>query len=88
MTQIELVLNNPAGLHARPAAQFIQKASAFASKVTIHSGEKTADAKSILAVMSLGLRQGAKFTLLADGPDEVECVAALQALIESNFGEG
>lgn len=87
MTKIELVLNNSAGLHARPAAQFIQKASGFASTVTIQAGERAADAKSILAVMGLGLRQGAKFTLLADGPDEVECVTALQALVENNFGE-
>ncbi|HML35499.1 HPr family phosphocarrier protein [Sporomusa sphaeroides] len=88
MTKIELVLNNSAGLHARPAAQFIQKASGFASTVTIQAGERAADAKSILAVMGLGMRQGAKFTLLADGPDEVACVTALQALVENNFGEG
>lgn len=88
MTKIELVLKNSAGLHARPAAQFIQKASGFASTVTIQTGEKAVDAKSVLAVMGLGLRQGAKFTLLADGPDEAECVAALQALVENNFGEG
>ncbi|WP_371375596.1 HPr family phosphocarrier protein [Sporomusa aerivorans] len=88
MTKIELELKNAAGLHARPAALFVQKASGFASKITVQAGDKTADAKSILAIMSLGLGQGAKFTITADGSDETACVAALQALIESNFGEG
>ena len=88
MTKIELVLTNAAGLHARRAAQFVQKAAAFASKITVQAGDKTADAKSILAIMGLGLGQGAKLTISADGADEAACVAALQALIESNFGEG
>jgi len=88
MTKIEVVLTNAAGLHARPAAQFVQKASGFTSKVTVQAGDKTADAKSILAIMGVGLRQGAKLTISAEGADEADCVAALQTLIESNFGEG
>jgi len=88
MTKIEVVLTNEAGLHARPAAQFVQKAAGFSSKVTIHSGGKTADAKSILAIMGLGLGKGSKIELIADGPDEGECLAALRALVEGNFSEG
>lgn len=88
MTKIELVLTNAAGLHARPAAQFVQTAAGFASKVTIRAGEKAADAKSILAVMGLGLGRGTSFELTADGADEVECITALQKLVISNFGEG
>lgn len=88
MTKMELTLLNAAGLHARPAAQFVQKASGFSSRVTVQAGAKTADAKSILAVMGLGLGQGSSFTVTADGPDEAECLAALKALIESKFGEG
>jgi phosphocarrier protein len=88
MTKIELVLTNAAGLHARPAAQFVQKASSFSSKVTIQAGGKTADAKSILAIMGLGLGQGSKIELTANGPDEAECLAGMRALVESNFGEG
>jgi phosphocarrier protein len=87
MIEIKLVLTNAAGLHARPAAQFIQTAAAFKSKITIQSGSKRADAKSILAVMGMGLGPGAEFLLTADGLDEGECIAALQALVESNFGE-
>ncbi|SMC92215.1 HPr family phosphocarrier protein [Sporomusa malonica] len=88
MTEIELVLTNAAGLHARPAAQFVQKAAAFKSKVIIQAGSKTADAKSILAVMGLGLNLGSAFLLKVDGEDEAECAAELKALVERNFGEG
>lgn len=88
MTKIELTLTNAAGLHARPAALFVQKAAAFSSKVTVQAGGKTADAKSILAIMGLGLAQGSKLELTAEGTDEGECLAALKALIESKFGEG
>lgn len=87
MTQIELVLNNPSGLHARPAAQFVQKAASFTSKVTIAANNRTVDGKSILGVMGLGLAKGVSFILTADGADETECMAALRALVESNFGE-
>lgn len=88
MIEMELALANQAGLHARPAAQFVQKAAGFKSKVSIAAGGKTADAKSILAVMSLALATGMKFTLTADGEDEQACIAALKELVESNFGEG
>ncbi|WP_328793879.1 HPr family phosphocarrier protein [Heliomicrobium gestii] len=88
LTEIQLVLTNPTGLHARPAAQFVQTAARFKSKVRIIAGGKTADAKSILNVMTLGLKHGAAFTVSADGEDEAECLAALQALVESKFGEG
>jgi phosphocarrier protein len=87
MMKIELVLANAAGLHARPAAQFVQKASSFTSNVTIQAGGKTANAKSILSIMSLSLGQGSKIELIADGSDEAECLDDLQALVESNFGE-
>lgn len=87
MIELALTLTNKAGLHARPAAQFVQKAAGFNSKVTIAAVGKTADAKSILAVMSLALTGGMSFTLTVDGDDEQECAAALRALVESNFGE-
>ncbi|WP_328793735.1 HPr family phosphocarrier protein [Heliomicrobium undosum] len=88
LTEIQLVLMNPTGLHARPASQFVQTAARFKSKVQIIAGSKRADGKSILNVMTMGLKKGADFTVSADGEDEAECLAALQALVEGNFGEG
>ncbi|HMM22298.1 MAG TPA: HPr family phosphocarrier protein [Selenomonadales bacterium] len=88
MREVKLQITNPTGLHARPAALFVQAAAGYKSKVRIHGNNKTADAKSILAVMSLGLAQGTDITIVAEGEDEEVCVAALAALITSNFGEG
>lgn len=87
MLKMQLEITNPTGLHARPAASFVQKVASFKSKVRIAGNNKEADAKSIIGVMSLGLNKGVKVTITADGPDEVECLASLKTLIESNFGE-
>jgi len=87
MIEVEVIITNATGLHARPAAQFVQKAASFKSKIKIAGNQKVADAKSILAVMGMGLTQNSKLTITADGEDEEICVRALQELIESNFGE-
>ena len=87
MIEIEVIITNATGLHARPAAQFVQKAASFKSKVKIAGNHKVADAKSILAVMGMGLTQNSKLTITVDGEDEEQCIVALKELIESNFGE-
>lgn len=87
MTEIEVIITNATGLHARPAAQFVQKAANFKSKIKIAGNNKVADAKSILAVMGMGLTQNTKLIITADGEDEEKCIAVLKELIESNFGE-
>ncbi len=87
MTEIEVIITNVTGLHARPAAQFVQKAASFKSKIKIAGNNKVADAKSILAVMGMGLTQNSKLIITADGEDEKECIIALKELIESKFGE-
>jgi phosphocarrier protein HPr len=88
MVEAVLKITNPTGLHARPAARFVQTAAGFRCKVTIRGNNKAADAKSILAVMSMGLNHGAEIALTADGEDERECLDALVALFADNFGEG
>lgn len=87
MTEIQVIITNATGLHARPAAQFVQKAASFKCKVKIAGNNKVADGKSILAVMGMGLIQNTKLTITAEGADEENCIAALKELIESNFGE-
>lgn len=87
MTETTLRITNPTGLHARPAAQFVQKAAEFTSRVRIAANNKVADAKSILSVMSLGLAYGSEIVVSADGQDEEECIEELTALVQSNFGE-
>jgi phosphotransferase system HPr (HPr) family protein len=74
-----LTVIDPAGLHARPAAQFVRTASRFESRITIRAGERTADAKSLIALLGLTIRPQSQVTLAADGPD---ADAALAALLE------
>lgn len=87
MTEIEVIIMNRAGLHARPAALFVQKAATFNCKVKIAGNNKVADGKSILAVMGMSLAPNSKLTITAEGADEEACIVALQKLIESKFGE-
>lgn len=80
-----IVLMPPAvALHARPAASFVKTAIRFRSRVTVAAGNKSADAKSILAVLALGATGGTRLTLSAEGEDAsaaldalATCVAAL-----------
>lgn len=83
----EVMLQNQAGLHARPATFFIQKANEFKSLIFIEKDERRVNAKSLLGVLSLGIEEGTKIKILADGPDDEAAVIALANLIESGFAD-
>jgi len=76
---VELVVPNPVGLHARPAALFVQTASRFASKITVQNvtqGRQPVDAKSMMQVASQGTaRQGERIRIVAQGEDADEAIA-------------
>jgi len=80
-------MTNQVGLHARPATFFIQKANEFKSSIWIELGDRKVNAKSLLGVLSLGVVKGGEICIIADGEDEVEALAALLHLVETNFGE-
>ncbi len=73
---------DPAGLHARPAARFVQVASRFASRITIEVGGRDADAKSLIAVLGLTVRPGADLTIKVDGDDAAPALTALLGELE------
>jgi phosphotransferase system HPr (HPr) family protein len=77
MADLRLIVLDPAGLHARPAAQVVRTAGRFQSRITIQIGERTADVKSLIALLGLTIRPGAEITLTADGPDDDAALAAL-----------
>jgi phosphocarrier protein len=87
MKELVVKINNKMGLHARPASKFVKTASSFSSKVTITANDKSADAKSILMVMSMAITQGTEIKISVEGTDEKECMEALTELINDNFGE-
>ncbi len=86
----QFVVMDPVGLHARPAALFVKLASSFASNISISNvstAGKWANAKSILGVLTCGVKQGDRIEVKAEGVDESEAVEALQKLVLSGFVE-
>lgn len=82
-----ITVKNPTGLHARPAALFIQAASKFKSDITIAKGDKEVDARSILGILTLTAKQGDVITLKATGADAQEAVATLTDLVSRPLDE-
>jgi PTS hybrid protein len=78
-----VILVNKDGLHARPAAEFVNLASTFAVPLTVNG----TDATSLLSIMSLGLARGSSVHLASTDPAAGPAISALAALLESGFGE-
>lgn len=87
MPETTITIHHKVGLHARPAVSFVQTARQFKSDIKVTHGEREANGKSILKVLTLGAEQGAVITIRAEGEDANQALAALERLIESNFGE-
>jgi phosphocarrier protein len=83
----ELTISNALGLHARPAAMFVQLASKFSSEITVERGSERVNGKSIMGIMMLAAGKGLKITVTAEGADAAEAVSALEELVNSKFGE-
>lgn len=78
-----VTLHNEAGLHARPASEFVKEANKHDAQVTVNG----VDAKSLLGIMALGAGKGTELEIVASGSEAEAAVAGLAALVESNFGE-
>lgn len=83
----EVLVQNKAGLHARPATFFIQKANEYKSSIWLEKDERKVNAKSLLGVLSLGIIGGTTVKIFADGVDEVDAVEGLVELINTGFAE-
>ena len=81
MYEKSLLITAENGLHTRPAAQFVKEAKEFQSEVTVISGGKTASAKSLFKLQTLGLTQGTVVTISAEGEDEQKAVEHLVKLM-------
>ena len=87
MVTKEAVVKSESGLHNRAAALFIQKANTFKSSVWIENGDRRANAKSLLGVLSLGISMDMKIIITADGSDEESAVNELAALIATGLAK-
>jgi phosphotransferase system HPr (HPr) family protein len=72
------------GLHARVAASFVKAASRFASTIRVRHGDREANAKSILEILTLGAAHRAEVTIRAEGDDAVASLDALEALLSED----
>ena len=85
MIERKVVIKNKYGLHARPAALFVQEASKYSSDVTIGKEGLEVNGKSIMGVMMLAAEKGEEVTIKASGKDEADMARALIALLEGNL---
>ena len=87
MTQKEVTIKNRAGIHARPAALLVQKANEFKSEIFMEKDGTKINAKSIMGIITLGAAYNSNLTIVAEGADEEEAVAALAKMFDNRFEE-
>ncbi len=82
-----VTLTNRYGLHARPAALFVETCNAFTCEVSVVKEGIEVNGKNILDIMMLGAEPGSELELRTNGPDAKEAMAKLLDLVRNNFGE-
>lgn len=87
MKQIDLVVQNKTGLHARPAKVLVKLAKQYKSDIRIQNGPKKANAKSMVSLLTLGAGKGTTITLEVDGEDEELALEEIAAAIRAGLGD-
>lgn len=80
----EITILNPQGLHARPAALFVQIASKYNSKITVKKGGEKINGKSIMGILMLAAQCNAIVVVEADGEDAEAALADLEGFLKRN----
>ncbi len=87
MIRQKVTLKNETGLHARPASELVKLSNKFKSNIELEVGEKKASAKSILGIMSLGIKVNTEIEIICDGEDEQTAMNEIIEAFNNNFGE-
>lgn len=82
----KLIVKNKQGLHARPAALFVQIANKFDAKIIVRRNEEEVNGKSIMGILMLGAERGSEIIIEADGVDAQLAIVELEKLITSEEG--
>ena len=85
--QVELLVQNQKGLHARAAAAFVKSISEYDAEVLVSKNGQEVDGSSILGLMMLGASQGSTILVKASGNQAEEAIKAVSVLVNSLFGE-
>jgi len=78
----KLIVRNKQGLHARPAALFVQVANRFEANITVSRDEEKVNGKSIMGILMLGAEQGSEIILEADGKDAEDALKELEQVVD------
>ncbi len=84
---VELIIQNRTGLHARPAREFVNLAKTFQCDIRVQHAARTADGKSLVSLLTLAVKRGLAIRLEAHGTDEAAALAALTAAVRAGLGE-
>jgi phosphocarrier protein len=84
MTEIKYRIDDELGLHARPAGLLVKMAAKYQSDIQLGTPAKMVNAKRIIGVMALTLKQGNEMTMTFNGEDETEAVSAVKEFLEAN----
>lgn len=85
MKNFNYTITDEIGIHARPAGLLAKEAKKYSSKITIHAGEKSAEAKKLMALMQLGVKCGQTIEVTVEGEDEATAVEEIKAFFEQNL---
>ncbi len=87
MQERTFVVENKLGLHARPAALFVQTTHKFQSQIRVLKDGQEVDGKSIMGILTLAAEKGSRLTVVAEGPDEAEALNQLEDIFKRKFDE-
>ncbi|MDP2943031.1 MAG: HPr family phosphocarrier protein [Candidatus Omnitrophota bacterium] len=85
ISEKKIVIKNKSGLHARPAAVFVQIANKYDSTVTIKKGKLEVNGKSIMGILMLAAGKGSQVTLKIDGDDAEKAMAELEMVLSGEI---
>lgn len=85
MKTFTYTITDELGIHARPAGLLVKAAAPFQSEITLATPAKKANAKRMMAVMGLGVKQGTELTVTVEGADEEAAAAAMETFFKENL---
>lgn len=87
LVEKKIMIKNKQGLHARPAAMFVQIANKFDCDIVVKKGAQEVNGKSIMGILTLAANKGANILIRAEGPDSETAVIELEKLLSGELDD-
>lgn len=85
MRSFKYIITDEVGIHARPAGMLVKEAKNFKSKITLECNGKSVEITKLMALMALGIKQGAEVIITAQGEDEEIAISKLEEFFKTNL---